>query len=216
MRKVFFLIVLFAFSAFLLSGCKKEESETTEPIKEDIGGRISISSNPSKAKIFLMNVDTKKVTTDSLLNLDAGTYEITLTRTDYIDTTFLVTVHNKIKTNKSIVLKSIFDGDITYEIAKNSPFTNYVITFFLKYKTDIYLKEYAVTNPKNTLVTSQSFDDNEHIFRKNIRQKLSSYLFGNGQSLSNPSGTWSFYIMGHSLGEGNKIFSNQFEVNVQY
>lgn len=53
-------------------------------------GKIIIHSNPVGAKIFLSDIDINKITPDSILNLEAGSYKITLSKEKYLDTTFTI------------------------------------------------------------------------------------------------------------------------------
>lgn len=210
LRKLNLLLIIVSFAILFSSGCK--ENSSTEANTEQSGGSIFINSNPQNANIFLLGTDTKKVTPDSIINLEPGTYNITLKLYNYLDTSFNVDVHNKLTTSKSVDLKSIFDGALSYEITDNQPFTNYIISFFLKYNADIFLTNCTIDKPNNTSSTIQI----NKKFDKGIKQKFYSMLFGNGQTIANPSGNWYFHISGYKYGYSNETFSKDYEINVVF
>ncbi len=84
-------------------------------------GNLFIESVPNGANIYLSGEDTKKITPDSILNLTEGTYQITLSKENYSDTTFDINIKDKVtasriiqlistKTTGSIFLQSIPNG----------------------------------------------------------------------------------------------------------
>lgn len=208
--KRYSLLIIISLAIVFISSCK--ENTTTETPGEQSGGTIFISSNPQNANIFLLGTDTKKVTPDSIINLDPGTYNITLKLYNYLDTAFNVDVHNKLTTSKSVALESIFNGNLSYEITDNLPFTNYTISFFLKYKADIYVTNCSIVKPNNT---SSTISINKK-FDKGIIQKFYGMLFGNGQPIANPSGKWHFQISGYKYGYSTETFTRDYEINVVF
>lgn len=82
-------------------------------IENDLTGSIYIESIPTGAKIFLMDTETKKVTPDSIVNLESGSYNIKLSLEDFQDTTFSIQVYKSQKSTKIISLKpTVFNGKI--------------------------------------------------------------------------------------------------------
>ncbi len=75
-------------------------------VNENLNGSIYLTSEPNGAKILLLGTDTKKVTPDSIVNLESGLYEVTLQLENYKDTSFAVQVFKNQKTTKNIKLKS--------------------------------------------------------------------------------------------------------------
>lgn len=73
-------------AGFFYTGC----DETNNPVTAN-KGKVFITSTPSAAQIFVNGVNQSKVTPDTL-SLDAGTYQITLKKSPFKDTTFSVTV----------------------------------------------------------------------------------------------------------------------------
>ncbi len=208
--KRYLLLIIIFLAIIFISSCK--ENTSTESTGEQSGGTIFINSNPQNANIFLLGTDTKKFTPDSIINLDPGTYNITLKLYNYLDTAFNVDVHNNLTTSKSVALESIFDGSLSYEITDNLPFTNYTISFFLKYKVDIYVTNCSIVKPNNT---SSTISINKK-FDKGIIQKFYGMLFGNGQPIANPSGKWHFQISGYKYGYSTETFTRDYEINVVF
>jgi hypothetical protein len=208
--KKYLLLIIISLAILFVAGC--EENSSTGTNGEQSGGTIFLSSNPQNANIFLLGTDTKKVTPDSIINLDPGTYNITLKLYNYLDTSFNVDVHNKLITSKSIDLESIFDGKLSYEITENLPFTNYIISFFAIYKADIFVTNCTILKPNNT---SSTISINKK-FDNGIIQKFYSMLFGNGQPIANPSGKWHFQISGYKYGYPTETFIRDYEINVVF
>lgn len=100
MKKFLFVIALTTISVFI-SSCS-EEDPVTPPVET---GFASISSSPDGAQIFLNGNNSGKVTPDSI-ELDPGTYTITLKLSEYFDTTFSVNVVVNQVTEKNITLNT--------------------------------------------------------------------------------------------------------------
>jgi PEGA domain len=78
-----------------------------------INGSIFIGSNPSGAEIYLSDQSTSKTTPDTIKNLAAGTYKITLKYTEYYDTSFYAVVsQNKVTSENITMIKMIQRGDL--------------------------------------------------------------------------------------------------------
>ena len=111
MRKLA-LMNLLILGLVLLISCV-DEYLLPEPTIEK-NGKIFIDSNPQNAKIFLLGVDTKKVTPDSIAELESGDYEVLLKYDNYKDTTFILSVFSGKTTQKTIELQKIkYSGSIS-------------------------------------------------------------------------------------------------------
>jgi len=89
---------------FFLASCS--DSTTDAPVVTPTGS-VLIQSTPVGAKIFLAGVDQSKITPDTLKNLTAGSYQVTLKLSGYYDSTFTVNVTANTTTNwSSIVLRT--------------------------------------------------------------------------------------------------------------
>ncbi|MGB8321185.1 MAG: PEGA domain-containing protein, partial [Ignavibacteriaceae bacterium] len=67
-------------------------------------GNVHIESSPAGAQIFLDDLNTNKLTPDTLKNIAAGLHKITLKENNYKDTTIEVTVVNNVTISKSVTL----------------------------------------------------------------------------------------------------------------
>ncbi len=106
--KKYLLLILIPLAGFLLSSCDSTSNTTSPPTITT--GSIFIQSTPTGASIALNGSSTSKVTPDSLTDLNEDTYNVTLSKTGYKDTTFSATVNAGFQTVKSITLTS----DLTY------------------------------------------------------------------------------------------------------
>lgn len=76
-------------------------------------GNVFVTSTPSGAAIFLDNVNSGKVTPDTLKNITSGDHAIKLTLTNYFDSTFTVTVPNANQTvSQSISMRALPVGNL--------------------------------------------------------------------------------------------------------
>ena len=89
-------IVLLSLIILTVISCDKEVS-TSEPEEPPTNGFISVSSNPSNAKIYMNGRNTGSFTPDSLKWLDEGSHSITLKKVLFRDTTFNVDVVENVK-----------------------------------------------------------------------------------------------------------------------
>jgi hypothetical protein len=86
--KKLILILIIPFAALVISSCDTTDDTVTPTAK----GNIFITSNPAGAQIWINQNNTSQVTPDTVKDLDAAVYTVTLKLTDYNDTTFSVTV----------------------------------------------------------------------------------------------------------------------------
>ena len=86
------LILLFVISlaGLFITSCDTTEDTVTPPVNTK--GNLFISSTPAGAQIWLDGVNTNQVTPDTVLDIEEGTHNITLKLTDYIDTTFVISI----------------------------------------------------------------------------------------------------------------------------
>lgn len=89
--KKFILSILTLSAIFIFVSCDESTDNPVTPTPAKKGG-IIITSAPAGATIKLNGTATGKVTPDSLKDLSAGTYQVTLSLTNYRDTTISVTV----------------------------------------------------------------------------------------------------------------------------
>ena len=132
-------------TAFLLliisvAGCDKEVSRS--PVEADAPqGFIYVNSEPSAFTIFLNGRNTGRLTPDSISYIDQGTYEITLRKKYYKDTSLIVVLNESEKLNVSVdilsnpsmygnlYLKSIPEGAA---ITINDSALNIIAPFYFK------------------------------------------------------------------------------------
>lgn len=107
MKKLMYL-TLFLITALILVSC-----DSDDPITPAQPGNIFVSSIPSGAQIWVNGVNSTLVTPDTVKNLNAAVYEITLKLADYNDTTFSVSVsanQTSVVTNVQMVSNIILDS----------------------------------------------------------------------------------------------------------
>lgn len=97
------LLILLAVTSLLLFSCSSEENPVT-PLK----GNIYIESSPQGAEIWINGENTELITPNSVKDLTAGNYLITLKLQNYNDTTFSVIVNEGKLTSVSIAFKPNF------------------------------------------------------------------------------------------------------------
>ena len=95
---ILFLLILIT---ILFNSCV-DETVVNAPNDQ---GKVVINSNPPGAKIFLIDAYTNQVTPDSLSGLKRGSYQLTLKKINYYDTTINVEVDDKLKTIINVQLK---------------------------------------------------------------------------------------------------------------
>ncbi len=79
-------------------------------IKEKEYGNLFLESIPSEAIIYLSGSNTNKVTPDSILGLETGTYQVTLVKDNFLDSTFSITILKDSTTSISVQLRNKAPG----------------------------------------------------------------------------------------------------------
>jgi|GEM_PF-6109690 len=97
-------------SILLFSSCIDEQIVVDNTPRPQ--GRIIISSEPDSAHIYFLGTDTKKVTPDSIMDLESGIFDVTLKMDGYRDTTLNVRVLNNHKSSRHIILSQLEVGTI--------------------------------------------------------------------------------------------------------
>ena len=87
--KKYLILILIPLAGIILSSCNS--TDTTNP-PSVTKGSIFVQSTPLGASIAVGGSSTGKVTPDSVTNLDEGSYNVTLSLTNYKDTTFSASV----------------------------------------------------------------------------------------------------------------------------
>jgi len=95
------LLVIISIAVLLITSC--DTTETTDPPAAK--GNLFLTSNPAGAEIWLAGNNTSQTTPDTVKDLDAAVYTVTLKLTDYNDTTFSVTVES----GQTVVLIRIYE-----------------------------------------------------------------------------------------------------------
>lgn len=116
MKKLILLLII-PFAGMLITSC----DSTEDPITPAAKGNLFLTSNPAGAQIWLDGVNTSKVTPDTVKDLDAAVYSVTLKLTDYNDTTFSISVsagQTSVVTNIALVsnmMKTLYGPVRIYE-----------------------------------------------------------------------------------------------------
>ena len=100
-QRILFFVLLF----FLLSSCREKLVDAPVGDNRNV---IYISSQPQGAFIILSQFNTNKVTPDSLVDLPAGTYFITLRLNRYADTTVALELKDGAKSFVDVRLRQLF------------------------------------------------------------------------------------------------------------
>jgi hypothetical protein len=82
------LLLSVLFTIIIITSCDTTDDTVTPPDP----GSILVTSNPAGAQIWLDNTNTNLVTPDTVTGVDEGVHNVTLKLTDYIDTTFSISV----------------------------------------------------------------------------------------------------------------------------
>lgn len=108
MKKLIYL-TLFLIAALILVSCDSED----DPITPAAKGNLFVSSIPAGAQIWIDGVNSNKVTPDTVKDLEAKTYDVTLKLENYFDTTFTISVtgnQTSIVTNVQLVSNILLDS----------------------------------------------------------------------------------------------------------
>jgi hypothetical protein len=138
---------LFLLVSIFIYNCS--EDPTDSPSDQNPAGKLILKSNPSGARIFLMGTDTGKNTPDSILNLQAGIYDVFL-YLQYYDTAFFsVSIFDNITTTKEVNLS---DGlpfiDIT--CFHTTAFGGDSVRFYFNLNQDVLMDSIVVQRPENS------------------------------------------------------------------
>ena len=95
MKNSIILILFTIFATLFINNCV-DEVVVSGPNNQ---GKLVIVSDPPGAQIYFMGTNTYKVTPDSILGLESGSYEVTLKKEDCCDTTFNIKVYDKLTTS---------------------------------------------------------------------------------------------------------------------
>ena len=87
--KKYLLLLIVPLAIIILSSCNSTDTTNPPTITK---GSIFVQSSPAGASIAVGGSATGKVTPDSVTDLDEGTYNVTLSLSNYKDTTFSVSV----------------------------------------------------------------------------------------------------------------------------
>ena len=118
MKKLSLLFII-PITVILIASC----STTDDPVTPAAKGNLFLTSNPAGAQIWIDGVNTSQVTPDTVKELDAAVYSVTLKLTDYNDTTFSVSVSSgqtSVVTNIALVsnmMTSLYGPVRIYETA---------------------------------------------------------------------------------------------------
>lgn len=92
--EILFIIFLSLLIGIIVIGCDKEVSRSpVEP--EPSTGKLVVSSDPENYLIFLNGKNTGRYTPDSLTFLEDGTYDVTLKKKYFKDTSIVVTINKE-------------------------------------------------------------------------------------------------------------------------
>ena len=122
MKKLILLLII-PIAVLLITSC--DTTETTDPPAAK--GNLFLTSNPAGAEIWIDGSNTSQVTPDTVKDLDAAVYSVTLKLTDYNDTTFSVSVSSgqtSVVTNIALVsnmMTTLYGPVKIYETAGTTP-----------------------------------------------------------------------------------------------
>ena len=85
----------------------KTTSKTVTLNQIIIRGNVFLQTEPNGAQIFLDNINTNKITPDTIANLPIGNHTFTLKKNNYRDTTFQINVIAYLTISKNVVLTDI-------------------------------------------------------------------------------------------------------------
>ncbi len=102
MTRILKITILLALLLVTIISCEKEVSKSTPIAPQPIGAKLSISSIPEGAEIFMDGKTTGLTTPDSLTWLETKRYKVTLKKELYLDTTFFVDVISD--SNKNLII----------------------------------------------------------------------------------------------------------------
>ncbi|MFI5236966.1 MAG: PEGA domain-containing protein [Ignavibacteriales bacterium] len=161
--KLLFQFVLLVICV-IFYGCT-ESSTIAPPPTPDPTGRLVLKSNPPGARIYLLGSDTGKNTPDSLVNLQAGDYDIFLYLQYYDTSFFTASVFNNLTTTKEVIL---VDGLPSVEIDWNysTAHGGDSVKFRYQFNQDVLIDSVVIERPidDSGLYTTERYYFNNQLF----------------------------------------------------
>ena len=201
-------------------------------------GNVYIESNPAGAQIFLDDLNTNKLTPDTLKNIIAGKHRITLKENNYKDTTVEVTIINNSTISKSVTLTpkinkgniyitsspvgaqifldSVNTGTLTPDTLKNIPAGSHKITL----KKNNYSDTTIVVAVQQNQTVSKSVTLTPIIIRGNIYLESEPngaqiFIDGNNSGKVTPDTLLNYPVGNHSITlKKNEFRDTTFQINV--
>ncbi len=163
-----------------------------------ITGNVYIESTPGSAQIFLDNMNTNKVTPDTLKNIVIGKHEITLKKNNYIDTSITVTVLENSSVSKTVILKPAITTGNIYIISNPNGAQIFLDSLNTNKTTPDTLKNIITGQHKITLQASNYIDTTINITIQENKTITNTVILtpkvtkGNIYIASNPAGAQIF------------------------
>lgn len=157
-------ISLFVSIIFLTFIKCTEDCPDCPPQTQGPKGKLVVKSNPSAARIYLMGTDTGKNTPDSLINLEAGTYDVFLYLQYYDTAYFTAEVRNNLTTTKEITLDDglpFVDIELTYSTSYGGD----SVKFYLILNQDLLLDSIIVVRP---ISSAGNYTTDRYLFSKEL------------------------------------------------
>ena len=201
-------------------------------------GNVYIESNPSGAQIFLDDLNSNKLTPDTLKNIVTGLHRITLKENNYKDTTIDVNVINDTTISRSVILTpkikkgniyilsnpsgaqvfldSVNTGKITPDTLKNIPAGNHKITL----KKNNYSDTTLIVSVQENQTISKSVTLTPKIIRGNIYLESEPngaqiYIDGNNTGKVTPDTLLNYPVGNHSITlKKNDYRDTTFQINI--
>jgi hypothetical protein len=192
-------------------------SEDT-PIDQSPTGKLLIKSNPSGAQIYMMGINTSKITPHTIENLEQGTYDGFLFLQYYDTTYFTANVFNNTTTTIDTILTDglpfvefIFDFQIS--------FNDDSVRFNFTINQDVTMDSIAVMRPVD--VTGTSITDlylyNEELFEfKDLSGNLKKYYLPSsvGYYPAIQNRNYLFSMFGHKAFGAKVEFRSSYQVGL--
>lgn len=166
-------------------------------------GNLTVNSNPSNADIYLNNIFTGEKTPQTFVDLNIGSYSVTLKLEYFADTTIIAEVFTNVTTDLGIIqLRDItpdVNVEVTYFVNQNQQ-----LIFTFTFNQDVRFDRVDIRTPQNN----------------NFTQNYGGVLLfeGNGISWTYPEkviGDWEFRFRGSKVNGLGAGFDVTKTVNVQ-
>jgi len=207
----FFVLGLFLF----FISCSEDNPES--PIET---GKLVVTSIPSGARIYVEGMNTGKNTPDTLINLEAGDYDLFLYLQYYDTAYFTVTIHNNLTTTKEITLE---DGLPMVDILMDyhSAFGGDSVQFYYTINQDVLMDSILVQRPitSSGLYTTEIYTFNSQLFDAfdQLSNPIRYYLPPSGQGQSYYARIenlmYRINIYGHKAYGAKVYFHSSFQMN---